>query len=174
MTTTWFCSDLHWGHKNIGKFRTPLVSSERENRHRIKQEWKNLVNKKDDVYIVGDFCFDMEILPEILDMPGHKKYLVRGNHDTFDLGCYSKYFTNIYGLLKYKEFWVSHAPIHPCELRGKKNLHGHVHHASVRKSTNSVDDELDNRYLNLCPENLWPTFGSCLISIDMIRKYFNK
>lgn len=162
MTQVWFGSDFHWGHKKIGQFRTPLVQSEVENRERIQKDWITNVNKHDDVYILGDFCFDMEITEQILDMPGQRKYLIRGNHDEFDLGVYAKYFTNIYGLKKYKEFWLSHAPIHPNELRGRPNLHGHVHFHSVE----------DKRYLNCCPENLWPLFGSSLISLDQIRAYY--
>ena len=67
----------------------------------------------------------------------------------------------MFGLYKYKEFWLSHAPIHPCELRGKRNIHGHVHQ-------NHVMDEhhkRDNRYINVCVEN---TDGAP-VSLDKIR-----
>jgi len=164
MTTSWFCSDLHWGHKNISKFRNEFISSEEENRRVIQNDWKALVGKKDHVYILGDFCFDMELMDQLLDMPGERKYLIRGNHDEFDLGVYAKYFHNVYGLKKYKEFWLSHAPIHPNELRGKVNLHGHVHYATID----------DPRYFNCCPENLWPKFKRSLVSLDQIRHEYTK
>ena len=161
MTTSWFCSDLHWGHKNIEKFRTPLISSEKENRKRIQDEWKLLVGKRDDVYVLGDVCFKIEHMEEFKDLPGARKWLVRGNHDQFDTQVYLKYFNGVYGLLKYKEFWLSHAPIHPNELRNKINLHGHVHYSTIE----------DERYVNCCPEYLWPTFGSALVSLDQLRKH---
>lgn len=37
----------------------------------------------------------------------------------------------VYSLVKYKGFWLSHAPIHPEELRGCKNIHGHCHDAVI-------------------------------------------
>jgi calcineurin-like phosphoesterase family protein len=176
MTQVWFGSDFHWGHKNIGKFRAPFISSEEENRTRIQEDWKQQVGKRDDVYLLGDFCFDVEMMEQILDMPGQRKFLVRGNHDEFDLGVYAKYFHNIYGIKKYKDFWLSHAPIHPDELRGKINLHGHVHYASICKPFNPISDvtqEEDQRYFNCCPENLWLKFKSSLVSLDQIRKYYD-
>lgn len=38
-----------------------------------------------------------------------------------------------------KKFWLSHCPLHPEELRGRLNIHGHVHTNSVR----------DQRYINV-------------------------
>tara|TARA_R110000765_G_scaffold367491_2_gene457637 strand:- start:742 stop:972 length:231 start_codon:yes stop_codon:yes gene_type:complete len=38
---------------------------------------------------------------------------------------------NIHGLVKYKGIWLSHAPIHESELRGKFNVYGHSHTASI-------------------------------------------
>ena len=74
-----------------------------------------------------------------------------GNHDT-DSGerqdilrmLIMLYKINKVGsLYKYKnKFWLSHAPIHPQELRGLKNVHGHCHN-------NSIDD---NRYINVSCE----------------------
>lgn len=161
MSNVWFCSDLHLGHKNIGKFRAPLVNSTEENNNRIINDWERHVTKNDHVYILGDWCFDYELIPKLCHLKGHK-FLVRGNHDTFGLEVYSSYFDDIFGLRKYKEFWLSHAPIHPDELRGKVNVHGHVHYASIN----------DNRYFNCCPENLWPKYGRCLVTLDELRKYF--
>lgn len=161
MSNIWFCSDLHIGHKKIGEFRSPAgVESELDNRTRIYNDWNASVTKRDIVYVLGDVCFDMELMEDFGALPG-KKILVRGNHDNFDTGVYLKYFKGVYGLLKYKEFWLSHAPIHPNELRGKVNLHGHVHFATVQ----------DSRYFNCCPENLWLNFHSSMISLDELRKY---
>lgn len=163
MSNVWFCSDLHLGHKNIGKFRAPLVSSEEENNTRILNDWKTYVTKRDTVFVLGDFCFDLPIF-DSLDLPGDKKYLIRGNHDRFQTPKYLQFFNEIEGLFRYKGFWLSHAPIHPDELRGKVNLHGHVHYATVK----------DPRYFNCCPENLWPKYGRCLVSLDEVRKHFHQ
>jgi calcineurin-like phosphoesterase family protein len=160
MANVWFTSDLHFGHKNIQKFRLE-VSSEEDNRQRIITDWNNLVTKRDDVYVLGDACFTMDTISEFKTLPG-RKFLIRGNHDELDTQVYLKYFKSVYGLKKYKEFWLSHAPIHSEELRGKINLHGHVHYSSIN----------DTRYLNLCVENLWKNGYQSLISLDQIRKIY--
>jgi calcineurin-like phosphoesterase family protein len=159
MSNIWFCSDLHFGHKNIGKFRG--CADEEANRKAICDDWLRVVTKRDEVYVLGDACFTMETVNTFAGLPG-KKHLIRGNHDTLDTQVYLKYFSGVYGLLKYKGFWLSHAPIHPNELRGKMNLHGHVHNATIE----------DDRYFNCCPENLWPTFNCALVSLDQVRKHF--
>lgn len=158
MTNVWFTSDLHFGHKNIHKFREDVYSEE-GNRAKIITHWNKLVNKRDDVYVLGDAAFSMDTLQEFSSLPG-RKFLVRGNHDEFADVAYYPHFENIYGLKRYKEFWLSHAPIHPAELRGKVNLHGHVHYESIP----------DVRYFNMCVENLWKLGYPSLISLDQLRK----
>ena len=159
MANVWFTSDLHFGHKNISKFRLE-VSSEENNRARIKADWEELVTKRDIVYVLGDAAFTMDTVKEFGELPAERKFLVRGNHDELSTHEYLKYFTEIYGLKKYKEFWLSHSPIHPNELRGKINLHGHVHYADVQ----------DARYFNMCVESLWKRGYPSLISLDQVRK----
>jgi calcineurin-like phosphoesterase family protein len=51
---------------------------------------------------------------------------------------------SVQSLVKYKGFWLTHAPIHPDELRGKMNVHGHVHTKTLA----------DNRYFNVSCENV--------------------
>lgn len=160
MANVLFCSDLHFGHKNIGKFRHKFVADEESNRGRIVDDWHKKVTKRDVVYVLGDACFTMETVDSFAQLPG-KKVLIRGNHDLLDTQVYLKYFDGVYGLLKYKEFWLSHAPIHPDELRGKINLHGHVHFGTLS----------DKRYFNCCPENLWMLMNTSLISLEEVRKY---
>ena len=174
MSNIWFCSDLHFGHKNIGKFRGAMgreFSTQSDNEATIFQDWLNVVHKRDVVYCLGDIAFTMEAINKIGLLPG-KKILVRGNHDLCNTSAYLKVFEEVYGFLKYKEFWLSHAPIHKDELRGRKNLHGHVHYNSIRVSS-SLGSPLDPDYFNCCPEALWPRYGRCLVSLDELRKKFS-
>jgi calcineurin-like phosphoesterase family protein len=157
MSNVWFTSDLHFGHKNIHKFRLEVNSPE-ENEQRILLDWTSKVTKRDDVYVLGDAAFTMDSVQLFSALPG-RKFLIRGNHDELDTQVYLKYFSAVYGLKRYKEFWLSHAPIHPNELRGKINLHGHVHYASIP----------DDRYFNASVENLWALGHSSLISLEQIR-----
>lgn len=158
MSNIWFCSDLHFGHNNIQKFRKH-VTSEEDNRQRILDDWNNLVTKRDTVYVLGDACFTMDTIDSFADLKG-EKYLIRGNHDKLNTSVYLKHFKEVYGLLKYKEFWLSHAPIHPNELRDKVNLHGHVHYETVK----------DSNYFNCCVENIYALKGRSMITLDEIRK----
>lgn len=170
--SVYFCSDLHFGHKNIQKFRQ-FVLSQNHNEQFICEAWKNRVTKRDDVYVLGDAAFTMEAIDLFKNLPG-RKFLIRGNHDLCDTAAYLKVFAEVYGLLKYKEFWLSHAPVHPDELRGKVNLHGHVHYQSIRQPFHPalhVKQELDLRYFNCCVENLWEQFTSPLVELDQLRKH---
>lgn len=169
MANVFFCSDLHFGHKNIGKFRASCgINTEFENRQRIIKDWHNQVTKRDVVYVLGDSCFTMDTIGDFAHLPG-QKILIRGNHDKLDTQVYLKYFSDVYGLLKYKEFWLSHAPIHPAELRGKVNLHGHVHFATIMDGQRP-----DKRYFNCCAENLWSIFGTSLVSLDQLRNHLKE
>ena len=162
MATVWFTSDLHFGHKNIQKFRLE-VESEEDNRQRIVSDWNRKVTKRDIVYVLGDAAFTSEALECFSNMSG-TKILIRGNHDNLDTQAYLRYFQHVYGLHKYKEFWLSHPPIHPNELRNKVNLHGHVHYASVE----------DSRYFNMSVENLWKMNYDSLVSLDEVRKHLKE
>ena len=134
MGQVYFASDLHLGHRNIAKFRCKEkgffrdFQDEIEHRSWLKEEWNKKVNKRDKVFCLGDICFSEEALEDFKTWTG-TKVLIAGNHccdnismkDIVNSGVYSE----VYSLLKYKEFWLSHAPIHENELRGKYNIHGH-------------------------------------------------
>ena len=170
MSNVWFGSDWHFGHKNIDKFRKE-VSSEEDNRLRILEDCK-VIKKNDVLYLLGDIAFYEPYIEDIGKI-NCQKYLVRGNHDQLPTARYLEYFKEVFGVIKYKEFWLSHAPIHPDELRGKRNLHGHVHYHTVCKPFHpayDVHQEADPRYFNCCPENLWPTVNRSIISLEEIRK----
>jgi len=136
--------DLHFGHKNVQKFRKDMgFANELEHRHYVMEQWNKTVSKRDKVYVLGDACFTMEAIEDIGKLNG-TKILVRGNHDNLNTQVYLKVFKEVEGIIRYKHSWLSHAPIHPDELRGKINIHGHVHYASIA----------DNRYENVCLENV--------------------
>lgn len=142
---TFFISDLHLGHKAIMNFSRPWRegSDVLEHNEWIVKQWNSVVRKNDMVWVCGDVIFGQDNLWYLHRMHGHKN-LVRGNHDTLSTATYLKYFNNVYGLIKVDRFWLSHAPIHPAELRGRNNIHGHVHHNSIP----------DARYINVSVENL--------------------
>ena len=136
---TWIIGDLHFGHKNITRFRTQFATME-EHEEFIMDNW-SVKNGGDKIFFMGDAAFTWEGLRKISKLRG-QKILIRGNHDTLSTNMYLAVFKEVYGLFKYKAYWMSHAPIHPAELRGLMNIHGHVHSETIP----------DPRYINVCPE----------------------
>lgn len=152
----YFISDLHLGHKNILEFspnRKGITVDEHD--EYILNAICSVMTKRDILYILGDVAFERSKLELLRLIPGTLKLII-GNHDTFGIETYQKYFKEIHGFIKYKEFWLSHAPIHNSELRGKKNIHGHIHHNIIN----------DYNYVNVCVEQLYEQKP---ISLEQIR-----
>jgi len=145
MSNVFFISDLHLGHKAILQFAPSRGgTSVEEHDEWLMEQWNHVVQKRDVVWVLGDVAFTKEALPILRYMKG-QKHLILGNHDRYPLDEYLKYFAVIRpGLWRYKRMWLSHCPIHPAELRGLPNVHGHVHNATLD----------DPRYFNACVENV--------------------
>lgn len=156
MANVWFISDIHGGHKNLIRWRQDF-STEEEHFELVKENYHKVVTKRDHVYFLGDIAFNQERLRDISGWVGKKKILICGNHDTehIHMRDLANAFDDVHSLLKYKEFWLSHAPIHSDELRGKTNIHGHCHNHLIN----------DKRYVNVCLEHT----GYSPISLETIR-----
>ena len=151
MSKVYFISDLHFGHKNIMNFAGAYRDGDDyiENMHTLIANWNGRVLKRDLVYVLGDVCMNVNDMRAVSELNG-TKILVRGNHDDrLRTKDYLKYFSEIYGIRKYKGHWLSHCPIHPNELRGCPNIHGHVHQNTIRDGYGDIDE----RYVNVCVEN---------------------
>lgn len=104
------------------------------------------------VYFLGDLAFNGSHLTKIDSMNGEWKILVMGNHD-FRLPPAKLlfHFDKIAGVIHLagKNIILSHVPVHPHELRGSKNFHGHLHRHTLG----------DARYFNVCLEvnDYYPT-----------------
>lgn len=161
----YFTSDLHFGHKNIANFGSRPIEGPVDNEYWICEHWQNTVSRKvaadrtDVVYILGDAAFDEDSLRTIQSLNGIK-ILIGGNHDIQSPLAYETY-RAIYGLHKKYGFWLSHAPMHESELRGKPNCHGHTHDVTIA----------DPRYFNCCVDNLYKLFGKPMISLDELRAW---
>ncbi len=151
MSTVYFCSDPHLGHKNICNYRNQFSSAQEHDEY-VFQKIINKVSKRDVLWILGDVAFTMDGFSkiEMIASKISKLIIVPGNHD-FERASYptlKDYMSipnvDIYSLTKYKGFWISHAPIHESELRGKSNIHGHTHYTNVQ----------DERYFNVSLENI--------------------
>lgn len=167
MSGIFIASDHHFGHSNIIKFEDKAGNRYRpfdsltEMHETIIHRHNAVVTKRDVVYFLGDVSFNKKYLPLLNEMNGIK-YLVKGNHDCFDVSEYLNYFKDIYGVIKKHDVVMSHVPLHPDMLdRWKLNVHGHTHADTVLDETGQPD----LRYFNVSMENI-----DCRpISIDKIK-----
>lgn len=160
MSNIYFTADPHLGHKNIHKLRS-FVDSPEQNTQLFLREAARKLSKRSVTYFLGDVAFDLDSL-KLIDKLKGRKILIKGNHDDkVPTRDQLKVFEEIQSLVKYKRFWLSHAPIHHDELRGKRNIHGHVHNATILDGIKE-----DQRYINICPEARWQYFTS----LDEIRE----
>lgn len=144
-------SDLHMGHKNILGFSGDLRGGGNIDEHDtwLINQWNSVIKKRDTVFVLGDVAMSKAALCRCKQLNGSKKLLM-GNHDDFPISDYiylGDFEVIGQGLHRYRKTWLSHAPIHPDELRGKINIHGHVHYKSIK--LNGRDDP---RYKNVCVE----------------------
>jgi len=131
-TNVVFVGDLHLGHQSILK-HTDMRSGTTIEEH---DDWvmERLLSvgptKRTLWYILGDVAMDIRLLDRITELPG-RKILVAGNHDLFDTQAYLKVFERVMGGFKKYNFWITHMPMHPKELYGLPNIHGHTHYNTV-------------------------------------------
>ena len=154
-------SDLHLGHTNIHKYREGFASAE-EHHEIIWDKLATFVTKRDTIIFLGDIAFTQEWLSRIANLKVRKKVLLLGNHDTERDGIKIQHiaeaYDEVHGLLSYRNHWLSHCPIHPQELRGRRgNVHGHLHGNMVWQNHSWSGDAgmetIDNRYINVCVEH---------------------
>lgn len=76
-----FSSDHYFGHENIIKYcNRPFNSVEKMNEEMINR-WNSVVNKKDDVFYLGDFSLSKEYIKSISQKLNGSKFIIPGNHD---------------------------------------------------------------------------------------------
>lgn len=165
MSKSYLCSDWHLGHKNIIKWSGDFRQGDtpEENAELLLSNAGEILKKRDTLYCLGDMFFDEKYIEAFKTLPG-KKILLRGNHDKMHTCKYLKIFAEVYGLRTFKGFWLSHGPVHPDELRGRKSIHGHCHQKSIM-----LNGKPDPRYINVCVENT----NGYPIDFDLIREDIN-
>jgi len=181
LSKVYFTSDLHLGHKNIIKFSGEhgrQGSNSKEHDEWIHDSWNSIVKKRDMVWVLGDVAMGRpgtkdepgsgwDNLAKVGKLNGNKKVIL-GNHDDMPIEAYMKYFQVVRGMDRYRGHWLTHSPIHPAELRGRYNIHGHVHHNTVQKlvldpDTDSEYEMDDPDYINVCVEANIARNGSILV-----------
>ena len=180
---TWFCSDHHFGHRNIINFKdnegNPLrpFDTWEEMDETLVNNHNKVVGQKDRVYFLGDVAMNRSQIRTVGRLNG-RKVLIRGNHDIFKLKDYTDYFDDIRAYKIYPNHGIicSHIPVHPNQISNRfgYNVHGHLHCNFVTEKEGWKTK--DKRYLNVCVEqtNYTPiTFEEVLKRLN-IEKLKNK
>lgn len=156
MREVFFIGDLHFGHKNILKYESehrvykgfnevrPFKDIDEHDEYLVNQ-WNKVVGEKDIVFVLGDFCFGRDNISIASCLNGTKR-LIMGNHDVYPAAIYLEYFERLHGALFYKEYLLTHIPVHPNHARSIINVHGHLHHFNVK------NEETNLTYINVSCE----------------------
>jgi len=159
--SVWFTSDLHIGHPKIAELRG--FSTVKEHDDTIIHNISSKLLKRDKLFILGDVVWKPMHLRRLDEISCYKELLF-GNHDKLSTKEYMKYFQKLHGFVRYKNFWLSHCPIHPQEIhRCMGNIHGHIHNKAATKP-------LDKPYycVNLDFHDLFP------VQFETIRDSFEE
>jgi len=151
MSFVYFIGDTHFGHKNVCNFRTQFSTVEDHDQFIIDQIMTT-VSKRDTLWLMGDLFFTRESIKYFHQM--NDKFNVRvvlGNHETDSaerrmiLVDIINSGVQVHAVTSFRDCLLSHAPIHPDQMRGKSlNIHGHMH-------DKVLDDKL---YFNVSCENI--------------------
>jgi len=80
MTKYWFLSDLHLSHFNIIKYCDRPFKDASEMNEIMINNHNSVVSPGDEVYFLGDFCFDKNPEKHLLRLNGNWAFIM-GNHD---------------------------------------------------------------------------------------------
>ena len=158
---TWFIGDHHFGHKDILDYGPRPFKTIEDHNDALVEIHNAVVKPEDTVWFMGDVAFGRENLKYIRFMDGIKN-LILGNHDTYPIMDYVEAgFNKIQGMVRYKEFVLTHMPVHPAQLyRYMANIHGHLH-------DHNIDD---CRYINV---NMDIVDGYAPVNFRTIRAELN-
>ena len=135
MSAVYFIGDCHFGHNGISnKFRKEF-SSDEEHNEVIHQNILSVRGGNNQLWLLGDIFFKQS---EFWRLGEYAKafqnvHITLGNHCHPQTFIEARKYKNvkIWGIVKKYGLWISHAPIHECELYRGKCLHGHTHSKSV-------------------------------------------
>lgn len=146
----WFTADTHFGHKNIIRHAHRPFTSVEEMDETIITRWNMVVNKGDEVWHLGDFCFaNRKRQAEILSRLHGDKHLIFGNHDSSKrwagLGWLSAQYYKELKATDGRKIVLLHYPmdVWNSSHAGSVHLHGHSHGTLVTRRSNRFDVGVD-------------------------------
>lgn len=154
MSNVRFIGCLHLGHEWMAKYRGFNCSEEHDNF--LITSWNKVINKKDLTFILGDVTMEKTKYYPLLDQLNGRKIVVLGNHDLCkDIPELLNHVESVAGMIDYKGFCLTHAPIHPNEIiyyRG--NIHAHIHQGRLSETVVKGRDNVSlektlEKYINV-------------------------
>jgi calcineurin-like phosphoesterase family protein len=136
----YFIADTHFNHENIIRHSKRPFKNAIEMNNVIITNWNEIVSNNDDIYILGDFAFaDGKTVNNILSQLNGRKYLLRGNHDSFmgnrDFNFKLFQWIKDYYVLRNngQKYILFHYPIEEWDgaFHGSIHLYGHIHNNRV-------------------------------------------
>lgn len=161
----YYIADTHFNHGAMLKFEPdnrPFRNVDEMNEALISK-WNGKVKRDDEVYILGDFCFDVkgEAANNFLRRLNGTKYLIRGNHDAFlkakafdrELFGWVKDYAEVVDTVNGEPVSVVlfHYPIAVWNRKhyGAYHLFGHIHSNQPGKSRHALEFDLGDRAFNV-------------------------
>ncbi len=135
MGHVYLTSDLHFGSGAMANRRG--FNSVQHHDDTIIGNILGTLPKRSKLYVLGDVGHEERSISRLAAGIKAKHgmnpiVLVPGNHDKKKAERYLLYFDEIIGPRKYRDWWISHFPIHPQEIfKAKGNIHGHIHMTSA-------------------------------------------
>lgn len=153
-----------------------FTSSEEHDNHIIKQ-WNKVMHKRDTCFILGDIAMEKSSPYVLLDKLNGIKNVVLGNHDLPQhVPELLKHVNKVCSVLRYKETFLTHVPIHESELdyRCKINIHGHLHDKNIKVNIGFEEPCMvfDSRYINVSCEQPHVNYTPQLFT-DLIKQNGN-
>jgi calcineurin-like phosphoesterase family protein len=151
----YFTSDLHLYHTAIIKYCNRPFKNVSEMNDTIINNWNNVINKDDIVYVLGDILFGNKEKGEIIKKLNGNINLILGNHD--NIRSLPENIKNIYDVLTIKinsqYLLLSHFPFLTWQGKTKNiwNIHGHTHSTKIEKITNPLQYDVGVDLNNFTP-----------------------
>jgi calcineurin-like phosphoesterase family protein len=131
----WVTSDHHFSHNNIIRYQNRPFTPENQDRE-LLDLWRLTVPPDEPLLHLGDLVFasdDPRLWEQIASLPGHPRWLVRGNHDKarfLPLIETAGFQIIPPPTFEYRGWLVdcTHEPVPEAELAPHSlNVHGHIH-----------------------------------------------
>lgn len=168
----WFTSDWHLGHKNIITYGNRPFSGVAEMERVLIENVQQLVEEKDFVFHLGDFCRYSAISERVIPQLPGTWFWIRGNHDK-ELEKYLKQVGQLSNLYDILDLTIGDQPITLCHYPmiswnkshfGAWQLYGHHH------SDTNILPIMQGKRLNVNVE-LWNYLP---LSLNMISTIMNE